>query len=83
MKTVYTNLYDITELQQNIVKYITYWVSTEKIPIPQKEILTEMDRRGKKWKTVVHALNGLLKLGYIRRTVTTSNKTSYVQLRTR
>jgi Fe2+ or Zn2+ uptake regulation protein len=81
MKTAYTNLYEITELQQTIVKYITYWVTTEKTPIPRKEIIAEMKRRGKKSSTVVNALNGLLRLGYIRRAVITSNKTFYVQLR--
>ena len=81
MKTKYTNLYEITELQQTIVKYITYWASTEKEPIPQREIIDEMKRKGKKHSTVVNALNGLLKLGYIRRAVITSNKTYYVQLR--
>lgn len=81
MKTLYTNLYDITEIQQTIVKFISYWVSTEKTPIPQKEIIEEMKRRGRKVSTVVNALNGLLKLGYIRRGEIISNKTFYVQLR--
>jgi len=56
-------------------------VSTEKTPIPQKEIIEEMKRRGRKVSTVVNALNGLLKLGYIRRGEIISNKTFYVQLR--
>lgn len=81
MKTAYTNLYDITELQQVIVRFITYWASTVKTPIPQKEIIEEMERHGRKASTVVNALNGLLKLGYIRRSVEVSNTTSYVQLR--
>lgn len=80
-RTKYTNLYDITDLQQKIVRFITYWVKTEKTPIPQKEIIEEMKRKGRNSSTVVNALNGLLKLGYIRRTVGTSNKTFYVQLR--
>lgn len=80
-KTEYTNLYDITDLQQKIVRFITYWVMTEKTPIPQKEIIDEMKRKGRNSSTVVNALNGLLKLGYIRRAVIISNKTFYVQLR--
>ena len=80
-KTVYTNLYEITDLQQTIVKFITYWVASEKVPVPQKEIIEEMKRKGKNGSTVVNALNGLLRLGYIRRAVMVSNKTSYVQLR--
>lgn len=82
MKTHYTNLYEITTLQQRIVKYIKYWVVTEKTPVPQKEIIDEMVRRGCNNRTVENALKGLLRLGYIRRAVGTTNKTFYVSLRT-
>lgn len=79
----YTNLYEINPLQQVIIKYIHYWVVTEKIPVPQKEIIEEMKRKGKNKSTVVHNLDGLLRLGYIRRAmVKPSNSTSYVLLRT-
>lgn len=80
--TIYTNLYDVTDIQQLIIKYITYWVATEKTPVPRKEIVAEMERKGKNNSTVINAINGLIKLGYIRRTVETSNKTRYVLLRT-
>jgi hypothetical protein len=48
-----------------------------------------MDERDQKSFTVINALNGLLKLGYIRKAITigagetglNSNKTKYVQLR--
>lgn len=81
MPTAYTNLYDITELQQVIVRYIDYWVHAEKTPVPQKEIVKEMGNRGHKLSTVMASLNGLLRLGYIRRAEPTSNSTRYVQLR--
>lgn len=81
METAYTNLYEITELQQRIIRYIDYWVHTEKTPIPRKEVISQMEQRNQKSFTVINALNSLLKLGYIRRTVETSNKTYYVQLR--
>ena len=81
MKTVYTNLLAITDLQQAIVRYIDYWVHVEKTPISQKYIIEEMIRRGKKSSAVMHSLNGLLRQGYIRRTEPLSNSTSYVQLR--
>ena len=81
MKTAYTNLYDITDLQQRIVKYIDYWVHVEKSPIPQKNIINEMESHGDNNRTVTNALNGLLRLGYIRRAMIISNKTFYVQLR--
>ncbi len=63
------------------MRYIDYWVHVEKTPIPRKEVIEEMESKNEKSSTVVNALNGLIKLGYIRRGVETSNKTFYVQLR--
>lgn len=82
MSTAYTNLYEISRQQQLIIKYMKYWCATETIPVPQKTVIEEMIRKGKKKSAVVHSLNGLLRLGYIRRAEGTSNKTSYVLLRT-
>lgn len=81
MKTIYTNLYEITPLQQKIMRYFDYWVHVEKTPVPLAKIIEEMKNREEKSSTVVNALNGLLKLGYIRRSVEVSNKTFYVMLR--
>lgn len=78
-KTVYTNLYEITELQQRIMRYIDSWVHIQKTPIPRSEIIKGM--KDDKARTVENAINGLLDLGYIRRAVITSNKTYYVMLR--
>jgi hypothetical protein len=72
------------------MRYIDYWVHVEKSPIPRKAIFSEMKRRNEKIGTIQHALYGLVKLGYIRKTVTNSTgedgvgaeKTKYVQLRT-
>lgn len=83
MKTAYTNLYEINRLQQVIIRYINYWASTETVPITRTQIIEEMKRKGKKKSTVINSLDGLLRLGYIRRAmVTPSNSTSYVLLRT-
>ena len=81
MKTAYTNLYEITEIQKSIVRYIDYWVHAVKTPVPQSDIMKEFEARGRSVRTVRAALDGLLRLGYIRRSETISNKTSYVQLR--
>lgn len=89
MTTVYSNLYEITELQQKIMRFIDYWVHTQKIPVPQKDIIMEMETRGEKNSTITHALNGLIKLSYIRKAVTNSSgedgtgarKTKYVMLK--
>lgn len=80
-RTTYTNLYNITPLQQKIMHYIDYWVHTEKVPIPQKKIIEEMKTKNEASSSVVWSLNSLLRLGYIRRTVATSNKTHYIMLR--
>jgi hypothetical protein len=79
--TQYTNLYEITELQQKIMRFIDYWCHVEKTPVPQKTIISEMETHEQKSFTVVNALNGLLRLGYIRRATIISNKTFYVMLR--
>ena len=81
MSTAYTNLYEITELQQKIMRYIDYWVHVEKTPIPRKEVIEQMKKRKQKERTVEKALDVLLELGYLRRAVGTSNKTFYVMLR--
>lgn len=87
--TEYINLSPLTLLQQKIMRYIDYWAFTEKIPISQKKILDEMEGKQENRKTVIHALNGLLKNGYIRRAITNgvgedgkgAEKTKYVMLR--
>lgn len=71
------------------MRYVDYWAHTEKTPISQKKILDEMEAKNENRKTVIHALDGLLKQGYLRRAITTGSgedgkgaeKTKYVQLR--
>ena len=79
--TKYINLKDINELQENIVKFIDWWVHEKKTIIPRKEIIDKLLSDGNKKPTIINAINVLLKKGYIRRGVGTSNKTYYVQLR--
>ena len=89
MKTIFINFYTITDIQQKIMRFIDEWAHIEKVPISQKKILEEMESQDENKKTVIHALDGLLKQGYIRRAITTSSgedgkgaeKTKYVQLR--
>jgi hypothetical protein len=89
MKTVYTNLYSITILQQKIMRYIDYWVHTEKTPISQKRIILEMESTEENRRTVIHAIYGLEKQGYIRKAVgmgtgeggTGDERVKYVHLR--
>jgi len=71
----------LNKLQRDIMFFVDDWARKEKIPIPRKHIMDEMRSRGIKDFTIVNSLNTLLKNGYIRRAIGTSNKTSYVQLR--
>jgi len=69
-------------LQLAIMHLIASWAREYKnTPISQKTIIAEMGRAGIKDFTVKSALKSLLSKGYIRRSVITSNKTRYVQLR--
>ena len=80
---VYTNLYEISDLQQIIIRYMLTWVKEEKTPVPQKIIIKDFVRIGSNKSTIIHNLNALMKLGYIRRAIVKpSNRTSYVLLRT-
>jgi len=83
MKTTYINLTELSKLQKEVMNFVSYWVKTEKTPVPRKEIVKHMESKGTKWPSTVDALNALLKKGYIRRTYASyQNKTYYVQLRT-
>lgn len=79
--TKYTNIKDINELQENIVKFIKCWVHEQKTPIPRSEIIKKLMSDGSKKPTIINAINILLSKGYIRRGIGTSNKTYYVLLR--
>ena len=81
LRAVYINLKEINKLQTRIMKFVDQWAHEEKTPIPLKEIIEEMKRQGIKDFTTVNAINGLLNKGFIRRAVTISNTTSFVQLR--
>lgn len=80
-KTKYVDFYGITELQREVMLIIDKWARENKKPIGQKEIITGMNEKGVKSYTTINAINSLLKKGYIRRAVITSNKSFYVQLR--
>jgi len=75
------SLKDINRLQEEIMVVVDEWVHQENTPIPLQEILKQMKQAGAKSYTVVNAVSVLLRKGYIRRAVTRSNKTYYVQLR--
>jgi hypothetical protein len=80
-KTEYTNLYDITQAQFDIMIFVDHWAREKKTPVPQKEIVSDAEARGVGLPTILHSLKGLLIKGYLRRAIIISNKSYYVQLR--
>jgi hypothetical protein len=80
-KTQYQDLYGVSQLQKQIMEFVEDWVHTKKVPIPKQEIVAFMLAEGTKDFTTANAIKSLLRKGYLRRAVITSNKTYYVQLR--
>lgn len=72
---------DINQFHFDIMKVIDTWSSKEKYPISRKFIITTIKKRGYGEPTIINALNSLMRKGYIRRAIGTSNKTYFVQLR--
>lgn len=81
MKTVYTNISELNELQTKIMIYVDWWVHHKKTPIPLKEIIDNMTKQGVKDQTTIKATRALITKGYIRRAVAISNKSYFVQIR--
>lgn len=81
-KTLYVGIQDINESQTKILRFVNVWVHEKKTPIPLKEIIEDMKKQGIERPTVVYSIKILLQKGYMRRAVTISNKSSYVQLKT-
>ena len=82
MGTAKLNLKSISFLQQDIMRYIHCWVMEKNTPVPQKDLLKDMVNDTRKKSTIIHSLNILLREGWIRRAITNSNITKYVECRT-
>lgn len=81
-KTVYQNLSEINDLQTCIMQFVQDWVRDKRLPVPQKDIIIAMKTdKNTPGFTTANALNSLMSKGYIRRAVTFSNRTLYVQIR--
>ena len=81
-KTYYVNLEDVTEVEKKIMIFVGKWVHEQKTIVPLREIVLGMVKEGVKDQTTIKAVHQLVKKQYIRRAIKTSNKTSFVQLRT-
>ena len=73
---------ELNDLDKIVMQFIDYWVHEEKTPIPKREILAQLAEREISPRSVENSLHRLLKLSYIRRAYTITNKTYYVLLRT-
>ena len=82
MKTVYTNLNELNDLQTRIAKFVGEWVHKKKTQVPLKEIISTMKQEGVLEATAIKSIGVLIKKGYIRRSYHPSNRTFFTQLRT-
>lgn len=58
------------------------WARNQNIPIPQKEVIKNMQKMGAPSVTALYALHSLIQKGYIRKAWTEKqNTTSYVLIR--
>lgn len=71
----------IPDAQLEALKIIKYWVETKKTPMPKKELFKKLVLADMSESTARHAIEALVKEGYIRRAVAVSNQTFYVLLR--
>lgn len=79
--TKWNRLFELTELQTEVMLFIQEWVHTENTPVPHSEVLKAMKKKGTKPPSTYNALQKLLKEHYIRKAIVISNKTYYVLLR--
>ena len=75
-----TNLRGTSDLQQLILELINNWAHKHQVPISRKEVMRTLTKSHNK-ETVNKALKVLVSKGYLRHSVTISNCTSYVLLR--
>lgn len=80
-KTQYKNLEESDNVETCIMLFVSWWVRTNKTPVPRKEIMIELTKEKTPRGTAEAALYRLIDKGYIRKAFTISNKTCYVQLR--
>ena len=84
-KSVYVNIDETTgavkKLLIDIMLFVDVWSKKEKIPTPKQEIFEKMKKKGKTEEQVRHAIETLIRFGYIRKSSYSTNRTSYVQLR--
>jgi len=87
-KAVYINIEETTgkvsKLLIEIMLFVSVWGKKEKTPTPKAQIIEKMRKKGKSEEQIDHAINMLIRFGYIRKSSYSapSSGTSYVQLRT-
>lgn len=68
--------------QREAMRVVDTWVRTNKTTVPKQEIFKALVMMDISESTARKAISALVEKGYIRRSVTSTNRTEYVQLRT-
>ena len=73
---------DLVGIQIDIMLYIKWWANCQKTPVPQRNIIKNMELQGIKSYSSINALNALLEKGFVRRAYSEKqNRTYYVMIR--
>ena len=73
---------DLVGIQIDIMLYVKWWANCQKTPVPQRNIIKNMELQGIKYSSLINALNALLEKGFIRRAYSEKqNRTYYVMIR--
>jgi len=73
---------EITNLQTRVFIFCKSWAEIEKTPVPQKEIVNQMETQGVSTSSCINAINSLLTKGFIRKAYhLKQSRTYYVLLR--
>ena len=73
---------EITILQTSIMYFMKDWARCQNVPIPQKEVIKNMEKMGAPSVTALYALHSLITKGYIRKAWTEKqNTTAYILIR--
>lgn len=68
--------------QKTAMKLINDWANDKKVPMPKKELFKGLVMADISESTARKSMAALVRKGYLRRAVGSSNQTSYVMLRT-
>ena len=83
MPTVYSEIDGLTDLQNKIMFFVKDWIKAEKTYVPRSEIFKYLKAETlPEKKSLEHAINTLIREGFLRRSAIVSNKSFYTMCRT-